>query len=233
MNDQKLTAPRRGKAALALWATLGLVGAMAAENLAEAAADSDLRRTQKPSDVMLRNRISRNLGSSASLAGSVIEIRVTDRAVTLKGVVGSDDERVRAARLASKIPGVRGLTNELVVDLERIRQHREVQIADEELAGNVAGKLVAEVFPWAEAQNSWLFGWEVSAGGWEFDVDADGGRITLRGTVDEAGNIASSGYVARSTPGVTSVDNQLRRAVDDWPYGSYRDQYPDYPIYPP
>lgn len=175
--------------------------------------------------------VAKRLAASDSLAGSKIAITREDTTVTLTGLVGSDSARTRAERIAQHTRGVREVQNKLTID-PAVEERRKMFVPDDLLAGNVANSLVDEVLPWASARESWLFGWEVEGGSWEFDVDADDGRILLSGTVDTQDVIAEIGQHARDIDGVKSVENNLRLNTDvpEW----LLTPHPGYPLpYPP
>jgi len=130
----------------------------------------------------IEDRVELRLARSSALAGSDIKVVVEDRSVSLRGTVGSAPDKERALRLARRVRGVKKVEDELSVDKAAVDQRRNVEVADQELAKQVAMKLANETFPEAEAEEEWFAGWEVEGDSWEFDVEVDNGRVTLAAT---------------------------------------------------
>lgn len=174
-------------------------------------------------DTWIENRIIERLARSSSLAGSQVTVRVENRAVTLEGTVIDEDARQRAERIVRGIAGVRSIENDLQLDEAAIMKRRDVSLDDEKLAAVVAKKLADDTFPGAEAHEAWTYGWEVDGYGWEFDVEADGGAITLEGTVFSVADVTRAVQAARETLGVESVDSNLvpEGWQDGWGYGTF------------
>lgn len=154
----------------------------------------------------VRNAILGRLARSASLAGTDIGVRVDGHTATLTGIVATEQEKQRAERLARQVSSVREVVNELRLDAAAVNERRDIQVADEVLAQRVAERLAQTVFPWAKAEQDWLYGWEVDGVSWEFDVDVDGGRVSLDGHVDNEGMRSEAIAATRSVPGVVGVD---------------------------
>lgn len=164
---------------------------------------------RRVADDVLRDAIVHRLSNSGSLAGTDIAVEVENRKVFLSGTVASKHEKERAAHIAYKARGSRDVRNNLKIDAAAIEARRAVQISDEELVASVANALVDDAFPWAEAKENWLYGWEVDGKNWEFDVEADQGRITLDGDVDSYEMIVAATIHVRRIPGVKAIDNKL------------------------
>lgn len=103
----------------------------------------------------IEDRVEIRLARSSALAGSEIKVVVEDRIVSLRGTVGSEQDKERALRLARRVRGVKKVEDELSVDKAAVDQHRNVEVADQELAKQVAMKLANETFPAAEAEEEW------------------------------------------------------------------------------
>jgi osmotically-inducible protein OsmY len=178
----------------------------------------------------IKNQVATRLARSASLAGTNIQVSVEDRTVSLSGAVGSEQEKERALRIARRVRNVRQVKDELSIDQAAVDKRRNVKVGDEELAKQVAQKLVNELFPNAEAEEEWFFGWEVDGYAWEFDVDVDDGVVMLEGDVDSYDDIADVIQLVRAVPGVRSVDSaELSADYYDYPY--YGHPYNRYPYY--
>lgn len=158
-------------------------------------------------DEVLDELVTIHLARSDSLAGTEIVVTETGRNIKLHGFVQTEAQRQRAEQIARRTRGVREVTNEIIVDPERAADSESV--TDEALARDVAVKLATDTFPSATARENWLYGWEVEAHNWDFDVEADGGRITLQGSVGEFEDISRAVRAARAVPGVRSVDSNL------------------------
>jgi hypothetical protein len=87
----------------------------------------------------------------------------------------------------------------------------------------VSRRIVRDVFPKAKAEEDWFYGWEVEGGSFEFDVETDGGQVTLQGEVPALTSIAKAVGTALEVPGVRSVVSQL--TVKDFPRWGYRGPY--------
>ena len=66
-------------------------------------------------DGWITTKVSGKFVDETVLKGSSINVDTNDRVVTLKGTVGSDAAKVRAAAIARGTEGVRGVVNQLVV----------------------------------------------------------------------------------------------------------------------
>ena len=167
-------------------------------------------------DGRLANRIEVKLAERRSFANSDIEVSSTNGGITLTGMVDSEYQKQRAERIAERTSGVEEVNNELTVDASLANQFQEVP--DDQLSQNVAEKLAAEL-AFAEADEEWIYGWEVNGANWDFDVDADDGDITLDGEVGSYGQFLSAVRAARDVPGVRSVDSSDLDIDND--YGLY------------
>ena len=178
----------------------------------------------------IKNQVATRLARSASLAGTDIQVSVEDRTVTLSGAVGSEQEKERAIRITRQVRNVRQVKDELSIDQAAVDKRRNIEVGDEELAKQVAQKLVDELFPSAEAEEEWFFGWEVDGYTWEFDVDVDDGVVLLEGDVDSYNDLVSVIQTVRAVPGVRSVDaSELSIDYYNYPYFGY--PYYRYPYY--
>jgi osmotically-inducible protein OsmY len=74
-------------------------------------------------------------------ARRAVKVRVDDGHVSLAGVVDAGEQRTRAARAALAVPGVRGLTNDLVIE-ESLADQVEVALAREIAARKLEGAQV-------------------------------------------------------------------------------------------
>jgi osmotically-inducible protein OsmY len=116
-----------------------------------------------------------------------IKAIVNNGEVILKGEVEWDYQRRRAADTALRVTGVTGLINEIEVKPKIKPEDLKRKIED-------AFKRNAEV----DAQR--------------ITVEADGGRVVLRGSVHSWAEREEAERVAWLAPGVTFVDNQIMLA---------------------
>lgn len=63
----------------------------------------------------LAARVKRALEDEAKVQAAAIDVTVDDGKVTLWGTAASDDERARAARVASRVQGVKAVENKIAV----------------------------------------------------------------------------------------------------------------------
>ena len=175
--------------------------------------DNDTRRMR---DGRLADRIEVKFAQRRSFSRSDIDVSANNRTVTLTGKVDSENQKQRAERLARSTPGVEEVNNQLTVDANLSNQTEEVP--DDRLSKNVAERLADEL-PFAEADEDWIYGWEVNGANWDFDVDADEGDISLEGEVGSYGQYLSAVRAARDVPGVRSVDSSDLEIDND--YGLY------------
>lgn len=167
------------------------------------------KRLFERSEHGLENLIAGRLAGSGALAGSKVDVEFDGSEVILTGFVSSQNNRMRAERIARSVPGVRTVSNKLAVDAEAVAKRRDTRVSDEVLVERVAKELASKTFPWASAREDWLFGWEIDGLNWEFDVEVDDGRVTLDGTVDDVSMLYDAVAATRSIPGVRSVDAEL------------------------
>jgi hyperosmotically inducible protein len=79
----------------------------------------------------IKDQVEMRLARSASLAGSDIQVAVENRTVSLSGVVGSEQEKERALRLARRVRGVKEVKNELSIDQAAVDKRRNIEVGDE------------------------------------------------------------------------------------------------------
>ncbi|MFB3825727.1 MAG: BON domain-containing protein [Bryobacteraceae bacterium] len=68
-----------------------------------------------PSDDALIDLVRRKLASDPVVKGGALEVDVKQGVVLMRGKVETQKQKERAAKLARKVKGVKGVTNELVV----------------------------------------------------------------------------------------------------------------------
>lgn len=149
------------------------------------------------SDAEIKAEIQQALRWDAYVDDSLIDINVDNGTVTLSGTVASTAEQ-REAVSESWVAGVTQVENNLQTESwareERFRQEKYKQMSDPEIK---------------EAIND-AFLYDPRVNTFEIDVDTYGGRVTLRGTVDNLKAKRAAGQDARSVVGVWSVDNRIK-----------------------
>ena len=113
-----------------------------------------------------------------------IKISVQNGAVTLDGQVGNKSQWRRAAEIASQIRDVIAVRNELEVD--PASPETAVKLRIEEAFRRIA---------------------QIDAG--NIEVEADGNRLVLSGTVRSWAERQEAEHVARQTPGMKLVENRI------------------------
>ena len=157
-------------------------------------------------DEQLTNRVQNRLYDSLSLFGSDIQVQARKHTVTLTGKVADENAKQRAERIANRTPGVYDVENKLEVDSQYVT-NRRTNVPDDRLSRDVAQAIGRELN--AKPDQDWLFGWDVSAGQWEIEVDADGGVVTLSGDAKTYGDANRAVQAAAKVPGVKSVRNNI------------------------
>jgi len=72
-------------------------------------------QSKKVTDDMLVDQVRVRLGEDPDVGGQQIDIDVHQGAVTLKGKVRTDKQKIKAAQLAKKVKGVTSVVNQLVI----------------------------------------------------------------------------------------------------------------------
>jgi osmotically-inducible protein OsmY len=76
---------------------------------------SALAANKPVTDDFLSDTIRQKLAADQVVKGGAIEVVVKDGAVTLKGTVEEDKQKNKAEKIAKKVSGVKGVTNELKI----------------------------------------------------------------------------------------------------------------------
>ena len=168
---------------------------------------------------MLSRRVNVYLATSGSLAGSDIKVTAAGDIVILDGVVADTEAKERARALALRVSGVRDVKNNLTTDRKAVDARRSAVVPDVQLSRRVADTLMSRLFPQARVERGGVAQWEVDGDGWEIEVQADAGDITLRGHTARPEVIDEVISSARSVPGVRSVRSELAAETFDRRYG--------------
>jgi osmotically-inducible protein OsmY len=113
-----------------------------------------------------------------------IDVDVDDGEVTLRGIVEQPDQRDTAERIVLGVPGVKNVDNKLGV---------LAQVSANEIAERVTDALGVNAVVGAE----------------RVSVRVHGGDVTLSGLVRSRAHHDAALTVARNSPGVTSVHDEL------------------------
>jgi hyperosmotically inducible periplasmic protein len=124
-----------------------------------------------------------------------IKVETQSGVVTLRGKVASGDERAAAEEITKGVDGVKAVRNTLEVVPEMKRKAADAK--DDEITKSVRDRLAAD-----EQLKSTTI-----------RVRADNGMVTLMGTVPTVKVKDRAAELARKTPGVRAVRNELQLKV--------------------
>jgi osmotically-inducible protein OsmY len=167
--------------------------------------------------------------ADATVAAHEIDVAARDGVVTLRGEVNSDAARGRAETLARETEGVRSVENLLTVDprpnpAETIASARPLEGAANATTPTGDDRRRTPAWITTKIQAQYFVDDDVKP--WNVDVTTrSDGSVTLRGEVDDAAAREAAERIARTTEGVTRVDNQLR-IQSDTPRAANRDAGP-------
>jgi osmotically-inducible protein OsmY len=82
-------------------------------------------RSEDRSDTAISQELRQRISVEPRLASANIEATSRDGRVTLRGVVHTEDARDRAGDIASEVPGVKGVSNQLEVAPPELEQGEE------------------------------------------------------------------------------------------------------------
>jgi osmotically-inducible protein OsmY len=137
------------------------------------------------SDTAIAHRVLDSFAWDIEVPERDIKVAVTNGWITLEGQVEWQFQRDAAARAVRNLSGVRGVSNNLTVKPHSVSAYdvsREIKQALERRADRTADKIT---------------------------VDADGGIVTLRGSVPSFGERRAAEGAAWSAPGVSNVRDEL------------------------
>jgi hyperosmotically inducible periplasmic protein len=162
-------------------------------------------------DAWLTTKVKAQMAADGRVSPTRVGVDTVNGNVTLSGETPTQEEKIAAEEVASKVEGVRGVSNQIIVNPAAagsgIPSGEEMKRRAERAVGNV-GQGVKK-----DAQNAFLLG-EVkarlaAAGYGAVGVDVDRGVVTLKGeTLNEKDRIAAEA-ITEKVKGVEKVDNQL------------------------
>jgi len=163
----------------------------AAANAAIPDGPANERTAQQSSDAMLAAKVKTELAKDDETKARKINVEVYRGQVQLSGYVAAPEHKAAATRVATNVPGVLGVQNNL-----------QIQGADRS-AGTVIddGLITAKV-------KAALIG-DARTKAHQIDVDTREGVVQLGGFVDSAAAKEAASEVAESVSGVKSIFNRL------------------------
>lgn len=133
------------------------------------------------------------------LEGSNIDVDTTNGVVTLTGTVPTDAAKARAVALAKATDGVKNVTDKLRIAPSGTKSDTAAKASRTVNDGWIKSKVYAQFLTdWKTLEDS------------DIDVDVARGVVTLKGTVKTEAAKTRAVAIARSTEGVTNVNDNLR-----------------------
>lgn len=126
------------------------------------------------------------------VSGTSVNVDTRNGVVSLRGKVGSPEEKKAAEEVAKGVEGVRSVENQLQVVAPSER--KAVEAKDDDLKGAVKTRLKRD----DQLKKA------------DIDVRVDKGVVTLTGDVKGLTERARASQVAREVPGVKAVKNELK-----------------------
>lgn len=151
--------------------------------------------SQTLDDVGISAKVKGNLATDSETSAIKIGVDTSNGIVTLSGVVPTEREKGKAEQVARSTEGVKQVVNNITINPDSIGatnagEKVEEAVTDAAMLAKIKAKLLAE-------------------GITGVDVDVVSGTVTLKGTVESQQRITQASDLARSTNGISRVDNQL------------------------
>lgn len=165
--------------------------------------DIDIQYESDRADIEIENEIDHKLSADPYVDDGLIDVSVTDGAVTLTGTVGSAAEKSQA-RVDAWVAGVQSVdATGLEVKWwarDEMQRKSAMQVKSDE---NIKNSVQDALF------------YDPRVASFNLDVTVDAGIVTLTGVVDNLKAKKSAAQDARNTTGVWKVNNHIRvRPVD-------------------
>ena len=209
-----------------LLAITGLAALLISPSLATRsyAGQTTAKTTVAVDDSTLQTRVDSAIKAQPTLKNQDIDVKVTNKVVTLTGKVQSEQRKTRAAR-AAHVAGVTRVDNELMVDphaghdlddkaidATKTAAHKTGEAAKTvgektKDAASATGEAITDA--WINTKIHSKMVDEASLKGSDINVDVNNHMVTLKGTVASAAGKARAEEIARTTDGVKSVNNML------------------------
>jgi osmotically-inducible protein OsmY len=153
-------------------------------------------------DAATTAKIKAKLAADSQTSAIKIDVETNNGAVTLTGTVPSEQEKAKAAELATDEPGVKRVIDNIHVNpnstdstnagerLGQAEQHASRVVDDDAILAKIKSKLIVA---------------DLSG----VHVDVSSGQVVLTGTVKDGTESTEAETLAKDTDGVTTVKNQL------------------------
>lgn len=192
--------------------TLTAVGLSIACTRTEPARDTTAATsaTAEPrTDAQITTMVQAKYFADDSIRSRDIDVETENGRVTLRGTVADDASKQRAVTLARGVEGVKDVNEELQVRSESTTARREPPNSRVGEVGTSGTEINAPWWITTKIQAQYFVSPEIKP--WTIDVTTQsGGAVTLEGTVDSADDRAEAVRIARTTEGVTRVEDRLR-----------------------
>jgi hyperosmotically inducible protein len=146
-------------------------------------------------DAALAMRVGARLTADPDVRRYEIDVDVLNEVVTLRGIVGTEEERTEAENIAARTPGVERVRN--LIELES--EVPESDKSDFAMRVKIGSQLAAD----PDVRRT------------DIDVDVEEGKVTLSGVVANNTAREEAERIARSVEGVREVNNELKVAQFD------------------
>lgn len=171
---------------------------------AQDAEESATIASEQVTDSSIQTSVQARLYADDVARGEAIDVTADDGVVTLRGTVSSAAAKQQAAVLARGVAGVTRVDDQLTVESPDQAQTKGTEAASyRSAAANNPGWITTKI------QAQYFLSPDIKP--WNIDVTTtSGGIVELRGEVDNATAKSEAVRIARTTEGVTNVDDQLR-----------------------
>ena len=151
--------------------------------------------SQTVDDVGISAKVKGSLAADTETSAIKIGVDTTNGTVTLSGVVPTEREKAKAAQVAQKTEGVKQVVNNITINpasigATNIGGKAEEVVNDATILTKIKAKLLGE-------------------GITGINVDVASGVVTLKGEVENSQKSTQAADIARSTNGVSNINNQL------------------------
>lgn len=155
--------------------------------------------SQEITDARQETQIWTTYALSPYLRANDLKVSVHNGKATLTGTVEEDVNKDLAKQIALGVNGVKDVDNQIVVRADYAPPKR--------ISARGYGEVIDDATITAAVKSKLM--WSKHVDGSDINVDADSGKVTLRGAADSTEAKDLAGRLAMNTRGVVSVDNQL------------------------